>query len=175
MKKLPQALEDKLLEYIDGTMAVAERESFETMLRQDTDLAARLEELRAVNKMMRLVKPEQPSTNFTARVMQNLYRQPVTGKLSIRNGLFLLIGVLITIGIATYLVSTGAFDNASTVVDLNQMTIPNKYVNKTLPAVPFDGKMMVNVIVVLNLALLFVVLDRVILKPYFRRRMEASH
>ena len=175
MKKIPQALEDKLMEYIDGNLASSELESFETLLRHDADLLVRLEELRLVNTMMRQTKPDKPSVNFTSRVMSNLNRQSVRNGLSIRNGIFLIAGVLTTIVLAAYLISAGIFDNTTTVINLNDVNLPKKYIDKPLPALPFDGKIMLNVIIVLNLALVFVVLDRAILKPFFRRRMQASH
>ena len=175
MKKIPQALEDKLLEYIDGKLQGSELESFESLINQDTNLSNRLEELRLMNTMMRQIKTDQPSKNFTDRVMSNLSRKPVHNLLSIRNGIFLLAGVLVTIGIASYLISIGTFDNTTTVIDLNTINISKKYIDKQLPTLPFDGKIMVNIIIMLNLALVFVVLDRIILKPYFRRRMQSSH
>lgn len=176
MKKIPQALEDKLLEYIDGKLAPSERESFETLLLHDPDLSLRMEELRSVNTMMRQIKPDQPSRNFTSRVMSNLNRETARNpRLSIRNGILLIIGVLVMIGLATYLISTGTFDNTTTTINLNEINPTKEYIDKPLPTVPFDGKIMVNIIIVLNLALVFVVLDRAILKPYFRRRMQASH
>lgn len=175
MKKIPQALEDKLLEYIDGKLQPSERESFESLLNQDTNLSNRLEELRSMNALMRQIKMDQPSKNFTERVMSNLSQKPVTTLLSIRNGIFLLIAVLATIGIAAYLISIGTFDNTTAVIDLNTINIPKKYFDKQLPSLPFDGKIMLNIIIMLNLALVFVVLDRLILKPFFRRRMQSSH
>ena len=175
MKKIPQALEDKLLEYIDGKLQGSELDSFESLINQDTNLSNRLEELRLMNTLMHQIKIDQPSKNFTSRVMSNLSRQPVYNLLSIRNGIFILAGVLITIGIASYLISIGTFDNTTTVIDLNTINIAKKYIDKQLPTLPFDGKIMVNIIIMLNLALVFVVLDRIILKPYFRRRMQSSH
>jgi hypothetical protein len=175
MKKIPQALEDKLLEYIDGKLQTSELESFEALLNQDADLSNRLEELRSMNSLMRQIKIDQPSRNFTDLVMSNLDRKPVRNLLSIRNGIFLIVGVLVTIGIAAYLISIGTFDNTTTVIDLNTIDISKKYINKQLPTLPFNGKIMVNIIIMLNLALVFVVLDRIILKPYFRRRMQSSH
>jgi hypothetical protein len=175
MKKIPQALEDKLLEYIDGKLHSSELESFESLLNQDTNLSNRLEELRLMNTMMRQIKIDQPSKNFTDLVMSNLNRKPVRSILSIRNGIFLIAGVLVTIGIASYLISIGTFDNTTTVIDLNTINISRKYIDKQLPSLPFNGKIMVNIIIMLNLALVFVVLDRIILKPYFRRRMQSSH
>jgi hypothetical protein len=70
--------------------------------------------------------------------------------------------------------SAGVFDGTSS-IDLNQTLLPNKYIQQSLPTISFNGKMVMNVIILLNLALAFLVLDRAVLKPWFeRRRMHVS-
>jgi hypothetical protein len=63
------------------------------------------------------------------------------------------------------------FDNATTTIDLGEINLPSQY-ERALPSIPIDGKMMVNVIILLNLGLAWLVLDRVVLKPFFRRRLQ---
>jgi hypothetical protein len=60
-------------------------------------------------------------------------------------------------------------------VDLNRIPLSHQYINRTLPSVSIDGKLIVNVIMVLNLALALLVLDRIILKPLFHRRIHTGH
>lgn len=174
MKKIPQDLDDKLLDYLDGKLTSSERQSFETLLHHDAGLQTRLDEFRAVNTLMRQIKPEQPSINFTGRVMGGLDASPVRSN-SLRGRILLIFGVLLTTGIAAALISMGTFDNATSHVDLNVMKIPKQYINTPLPSFSIDGKLLVNCIIFLNLAIVFVVLDRLILKPYFQRRIHASH
>jgi hypothetical protein len=174
MKKIPQHLEDRLLDYLDNKLSASERDDIETMSRHDKDLRTRLEELRALHTILGQTRLEHPASNFTHKVMTNLYQKPIRS-LSIRNGLLLLTGVLITIGITLAFASSGFFDNASAAIDLNKYNLPNKYIEKTLPTFSLDGGLLVNIVVILNMVLVFVLLDRVILKPFFRRRMEAGH
>lgn len=168
--KISQTHDDKLFEYLDGGLKGIEKENIEQLLKTSPALQARLEELRKLDADLRTIKLEQPSKNFTQRVMSKLDQYPVRSNLTFRNGIFLLAGVLVAIGIGSLLVAGGVFDGTST-IDLNQTIVPvNKYIETPIPTFNFDGKLMVNIIIVLNLALAFVVLDRAILKPWFEKR-----
>ncbi len=170
MNKLSQEQEEKLLDYIDGTLSASEKELFEQAVKNSPAMQARLEELNALHTSLRTIKIEQPSKNFTQQVMGKLDQYPIrSSSLLSRNGILLLIGVLLAVGISSLLLAGGVFDNTSS-FDLNQTIIPNKYIQQSLPTISFNGKMVVNVIILLNLALAFLVLDRAILKPWFERR-----
>lgn len=168
--KVSQTQDEKLFEYMDGGLKGVEKENIEQLLKTSPALQARLEELRKLDADLRTIKIEQPSKNFTQRVMSKLDQYPVRSNLTFRNGIFLLAGVLVAVGVGSLLVAGGVFDGTST-IDLNQTMLPvNKYIEKPLPTFNFNGKLMVNIIILLNLALAFVVLDRAILKPWFEKR-----
>ncbi|MBL7858665.1 MAG: hypothetical protein JNM57_13335 [Cyclobacteriaceae bacterium] len=175
MKKIPPHIDDQLLDYLDGALSEQEKEKIEFMIRNDQALANRLEELRSIDRSMQQLTLEHPSKNFTQVVMHKLDQYPLRSGLTTRNGIILLAGVLVTTIIATLLISAGVFDGKSTTIDLNQIELTGKYISRPLPSIPFNGKMILNVIIMLNLALGFLVLDRAILKPYFQRRMQAGH
>ncbi len=172
MKKIPQTLDDTLLNYLDGSLKSEEKIEIEKMLQQNNMLRERLEELRVVHFALRQPKLEQPSKNFTLLVMGKLDGYVERSTFPIRNGIFLLIGVLVAVGIVAFLVSSGVFNQTQTVVDLNKINLPKQYIQEPLPTIPFNGKLLINIIIVLNLALAWLVLDRAILKPYFQRRMQ---
>ena len=175
MKAIPQTLDDKLLGYLDNTLSPSEMLELQQQLEHDMALKARLDTLRKVHEALRQLKTEEPSRNFTQAVMGKLDHYPVRTGLSIRNGILLLVGVLVATGIVSYLLSGGVFDNATSPLDLNTMnSLPKEYFNKPLPSVYLDGKLMINIIILLNLGLAWVVLDRTILRPYFKRRMRAG-
>jgi len=168
--KISQTQDEKLFEYIDGRLKGIEKENIEQLLKSSPALQARLEELRKLDADLRTIKIEQPSKNFTQRVMSKLDQYPVKSSLTFKNGIFLLAGVLVAVGVGSLLVAGGVFDGTST-IDLNQTIIPvNKYLQKPIPTFNFDGKLMVHIIIILNLALAFLVLDRAILKPWFEKR-----
>jgi hypothetical protein len=175
MEKISQSDDDALLHYLDGTLNPIERERIERALQHNPVLRTRLEQFDMVTSGLRESRLQTPSKNFTLSVMSKLDQYPSRQGISVRNGILLLIGVLITAVIASVLVSAGVFDNAVTNIDLNDVDISKKYINTPLPAVQYSGKLIVNIIIFLNLGLGWLVLDRVILKPFFQRRMEASH
>lgn len=176
MQKIPQHLDDKLLRYIDGELNLDERKTLEQELTRNEALRNRFDHLQSINSSLRNNALAQPSKNFTQLVMSKLDQYPAQSRsFSIRNGILLLAGVLVAVGIAAVLVSAGVFDSATTTLDLNQVELPKKYFEKTLPEIPFNGKLIVNIIIVLNLGLAWLVLDRAILKPLFQRRMQAHH
>ena len=175
MEKMPQSFEDKLLDYIDGRLSPAEIQRLEQQLHIDESLKSRLEELRSVDHSLRLFTADQPSKNFTQRVMDKLDQHPLRSGLAIRNSIFLLAGVLVAAGIAVLLLSAGVFDGTNTTINLNQLELPKKYINEPLPSFSLNGKLLVNIIVFLNVAIALIVLDRTVLKPFFQKRMETGH
>jgi hypothetical protein len=175
MNKISPSTEEKLLDYLDGRLSSEEVKKLEALLQEQSELKTRLESLRSLQGMLKGVKMEQPSRNFTQQVMSKLDQYPLRSSLSIRNGIFLLVGVLVAALLSAFLVSSGVFDSATTVIDLNSVKTPVEITKEPLPSFRFDGKWVVNAIVVLNLVLAWLVLDRAILKPYFKQRMLAGH
>jgi hypothetical protein len=174
MKKISQEQELTLLNYIDGTLNTTEKELFEQEVKNSPALQVRLEEFNNLDSSLRTVKIEQPSKNFTQQVMGKLDQYPIrSSSLLSRNGILLLIGALVAVGISSLLLAGGVFDNTSS-FDLNQTIIPNKYIQQSLPTISFNGKIVVNVIILLNLALAFLILDRAVLKPWFERRTRMN-
>ncbi len=175
MKEISRKLEDKLLLYADGQLIAAEQRAMEEQLKHDELLRNKLDQLKGMNQMLQNLKPDQPSRNFTQLVMSRLDEYPAyTNGLSIRNGIFLLVGVLVAAGIGVFLLSSGLFDNATTTLDFNP-ELTKRYFDQPMPSIPFNGKIVVNALVLLNLGLAWLVLDRAILKPYFQKRMQSAH
>ena len=171
MKTISQKTDDRLLEYIDGTLSPADREKLEQEISSSEKLSARLEELQTLVVSIKNVQLEHPSKNFTQRVMDHLDQYPLPSGLSIKNSIFLLVGVMIAVGIGTFLLASGIFDTTSS-INLNELGLPTKYIETPLPSIPFNGKLVVNIIILLNIALALIVLDRAILKPWFERRSQ---
>jgi hypothetical protein len=101
--------------------------------------------------------------------MEGLDAQPVRSLFSPRKGLLLLVGVIIASGIALMLVSNGVFDQSTTSL-LVDAPIKNKWIPDTTFSIPFNGKILVNGILFLNLGLALILLDRTILRPLFQKR-----
>jgi hypothetical protein len=172
--KVSQETDDILLDYLDGNLDETKKQQLEAAVRQQPELKARLEALSAVSILLGAQGAQEPSRNFTSRVMARLDQYPQQAGYSIQNGLYLLTGVLAVSVLAMLLVATGAFDNSITHIDLGTIEVFKKIGNKTLPAFSISNKLLVNIIIMLNLILAWVVLDRVILKPWFARRMASG-
>jgi anti-sigma factor RsiW len=173
MDKLTPESDDLLLRYIDGALNQSERQQIEKDLEQNEILRKRLEHLRSTHLLLRANRMDQPSKNFTQLVMMRLNHDPIRGtSFPIRNSILLLAGVLLVAIIASVLVPAGVFDNITTTIDLNQVELPKKYIERTLPSISINGKLMVNLIIMVNLVLGWIVLDRAILRPLFQRRIQ---
>lgn len=108
---------------------------------------------------------ESPSATFTQRVMAKLEQMPASVRHSPRNGLLLLMGVLaactvIVLGMGSDLLPTG-------IIELDTTKLP---VQNLAPRIAVDLKWIINGLIIVNLALGFVILDRTVLRPFFERR-----
>jgi hypothetical protein len=171
MERITQKQDDQLLHYLDGILTGKEKSEFETLLSKNTPLKIRLEELRKVHSLLGgKGKLEQPSKLFTDNVMHNLDRIPVRSTASPKNGLLLLLGILVALGVMALLLSLGVFDNMSDTISLEKLPLENKFIKNPMPAIPFNGKWVINGILILTMGLSFILLDRTVLKPYFDKR-----
>lgn len=175
MNKLSPAKEEELLRYLDGELETAHKIKLEAELQRAPDLKERLEELRVIRSfLLRKATLETPSKTFTQKVMADLDAQPVKS-FSPGKGLLLLIGVLIASVLALMLLSNGVFDQTNTSLLVDTAPIKNKWIEETTYSIPFNGKILVNGIIFLNLALALVLLDRTVLRPIFQKRASVGY
>jgi hypothetical protein len=129
------------------------------------------EELKVIDNVLSKNKLESPSSNFTHRVMINLHAMPVASSLSPRNGILLLCGMVVAVTILTILVGTGVFDTANPTISLE--SLPDVEITKDLQkSIPLSGKWIMQGLIMLNIILAFVLLDRTVLRPFFNRRLS---
>jgi len=169
MKKVSQEIDKLLVSYLEGTLRGEKLEKVKKGLGTSEDLRSRLEVLKVIHQSMQADELLHPSKNFTQKVMSNLHRAPVVSIITPKNGLILLCGIVVAMGIGATLVDAGFFNSLNGMLSLNELKLPSG-VNTQLPSIPFNGRMIVNSIIALNLGLAFLLLDRTILKPYFNRR-----
>ena len=124
MERTTQKQDDQLLHYLDGTLTGNDTVELESALAKNAYLKSRLEELRVVHVVLAgKARLDQPSKLFTDKVMHNLDRIPLRSSLSPRNGLLLLCGILVALGVLTLLLSMGAFDNMRDTISLNNLPL----------------------------------------------------
>lgn len=169
MKKIPQQIEEKLLDYLDGQLSPAASAELEKIIREDEAVRKRLDELAEADRILRKTSLQQPSLQFTQKVLTRLTERPESTAPSIRKNIYLFIGIIVIIILSALLVAAGVFDGTAS-INLNDMMVQNQYIKQPLPSVQFDGKTVVNVIIILNIIIAFIVLDRTILKPWFESR-----
>lgn len=169
-------MNSKLFDYLDGTMSAEEKRMFEQTLSSSPTLQKQVDEQRLLEGSLRILKLEEPSQAFAQNVMSKINQSSQSSSLSIRNGIFLLVGVMVVSLIATLLVQAGIFDGTSSLKAPSNVGILSEYIKQPLPSfsIPISGKLIVNGIILLNLAIGFVILDRAVLRPYFERRMRHS-
>jgi hypothetical protein len=173
MKKVTQQWDDMLLDFLDGKLNSVQQALVQDALQKDSALQKRFEELKLTHEVFGITSLENPSRNFTLSVMDNLNKIPVHRGVSIKNSLLLLAGIIVVMSIAVILLSAGVFDQTAT-VDLNEVTLTQKFLKQNIPSFSIDGKILVNVIILLNIVVAFLVLDRAVLKPLFQRRLQNS-
>jgi anti-sigma factor RsiW len=170
MKKLSFEKEEQLLRYLDGELDAKTRQTVESEILQSELLSTRLEELRIVQSVLvQKARLETPSKNFTQKVMSGLDAKPIASLFTPKKGLLLLLGSILASGIAMALLSAGVFDAPTAPLVLDS-PIKTDWLKVPSVSIPLNGKILVNGILILNLALALVLLDRTILKPIFQRR-----
>jgi anti-sigma factor RsiW len=169
--KLP-VTDEHLLRYLNGELAAPEIAALKVQLAETAQLNQRLEELRVIQTYLKQTsRLETPNVNFTAKVMAGLEHASIE-RIPTRRGLILLIGSIVASGILLGLISLGAFDSSTTL--LIEPPVKNTFINLQEISIPFNTKVLINGIIFLNLGLLFMLLDRTILKPLFQNRAAAG-
>ena len=173
MERLTEKQQNLLSQYVDGTLTSDERKSVDIALQTSEAMREHLSLLMLIGQTLKDTRPEPLAKSFTDQVMINLQQYPSTAtSSSLRNGIMLLIGVLMAVGVALVLVGNGVFDTTITAFDPSEFEVTKRFIKNPLPAVSLSGKLLVNSIIILNIALAWIVLDRTILKPLFQKRME---
>jgi hypothetical protein len=88
--------------------------------------------------------------------------------------MLMLAGLLVAIGITILLVAGGAFENVTSIT-VDPTLIPNDKIRQQIPSIPFDGKLIFNIVILMNLAIAFMIFDRAVLKPWFSRRAKVNY
>ena len=170
MRNISQEIDDLLVQYLEGKLTGEKLDKMKTGLATSEELQSRLEVLKLIQSTLQNEPLVKPSSNFTQRVMDNLHRAPATGVVTPKNGLLLLCGILVAIGIGAVMVDAGFFNSINGMLTINQFELPSGLKTPSIPSIPLSGKIIINGIIALNLGLAFLILDRTILRPYFRNR-----
>jgi hypothetical protein len=170
-----QVTDELLLEFLDGTLDPRRSQEIAAQAKKSVVLTRRLEELHALNTALKSGgRLEIPSMNFTQRVMKEINTPLSIRGLSPRNGILLFCGVLVAMAVALMLLKSGTFDQSNGTIALDKLPLQKDYLKNNLPALPFNGKWVVNSLLILATGISLVLLDRTILRPLFQRRSGVS-
>jgi anti-sigma factor RsiW len=164
--------DDQLLDYLDGKLSPAAVQELKKQLELSPAMSSRLEELRAVHSVLARNKMEERSSNFTHRVMANLHRYPSLVRNSPKTGLLLIFGTMVGTLILALLISGGVFDTMNVPVSLDKIPATREILDGPIV---FSGKWVMNGLIVLNLAIGFIILDRTVLRPFFNKRSRLGY
>ena len=163
--------DDQLLSYLDGLLEEKQAKKLEEQIQSSSFLKVRLEELRVIhNVLSAAANVDTPSRNFTERVMNQLDSVPRFSGISPKNGILLLGGILVAVSIALILLKAGTFDSLNGAISLDNLPIKKEWLKNPLPSIPFNGKLMMKLLLIVATGLSFVLLDRTIFRPLFGRR-----
>lgn len=172
MNRINDKTDQLLQDYLQGSLHGESLRQVEAALEKSEDLKTRLEILKVIEQSLGKASLVHPSANFTQRVMHHLHHLPAPYSVSPKNGLLLLVGILIATGLAMALMNAGVFNSLNGMLTFENLPVPKNMSMPSIPAIPFNGKWMVNGIIILNIGLAFIVLDRTILKPLFTKRLR---
>lgn len=170
MRKISEEIDELLIQYLDGKLTGEKLEKIKQGLATSEELKDRLQVLKLIQSSMHEAELLHPSSSFTKRVMNNLHRVAPAPMVTPKNGLLLLFGILVAIGIGASLVDVGFYNSLNGILSFEQLKLPSGIKTPTLPSIPFNGRLLVNSVIALNLALAFILLDRIVLRPFFNRR-----
>lgn len=158
-----------LLDYLDGSLTEEKAEYVKELLDQDNELKSRLMDLKMADQYM-IGNMDSPSMNFTETVWNRISSSGRTSKFSL-NGLLIVLAAMITVVLGSYFMTDSIID-----LDLN-VTVPStvtEYVKVPQIEMPegVNLKTVSQVLLYSISLLLLLILDKAILKPYFKRRKE---
>lgn len=164
--------EEQILKYLDRELTPEQVKAFEQELKKDPELKATVEQLISTNEIFnanRLEKaPDQLSADVMAEISgfskKNYYRP---------NGLSSSSGFLMASGIVTALVAFLSLINGG-YIDMQEL-IPATFANDLFSTSSFFSKLLnartiTNAMLVIYGGFALVILDRLVLNPFFRKR-----
>lgn len=163
-------LEELLLRYEANELSPEELKNLELQLSQSPELKKKADQYLLIHQFLQTRgKIESPSRFFTEKVMDGLETKSLTIHSSPRKGMMLLLGIILASGLVISLLSSGTFNNLTETIPTDYLKAPNFL--KIPASVSVDIKLVINVILLTNLAIAFVVLDRTVLRPFFQKKL----
>lgn len=159
--------DEQLWRWAEGEASEAEQAQIRDAMMQDEAIQTRADHIRWLREtLQRQATLEEPSARFTARTMAAIRQKPIL-PVTYGKGFWILGGIVIATGLAALLMGFGTFDS-----EVAPLTLQQPWLTKMIgsPTLHVSVKTVVSAVILGNLALALVLLDRTILRPYFQGR-----
>ena len=171
MKEPIKITDELLLDYIDGSLSSKQKELIEYIIDENKEVREKLNELQKMDSLLSHITLDIPPENFTAKVMGDLSASIYEINRKARlNGLIILLFGILTVLVGATFISDG-FNNLSFTSDISTDPITNvlELAPKEIP-VTLNMGIFSQGLLFLLLILSLLILDRVVLRPYFKNR-----
>lgn len=158
--------DEVLLNYIDGLLPEAQVEQVEAVLERDTKIRDRINALKLADSLMK-ESMEHPAVGFTEKVWGNIAGARTVYKFD-PNSFLIIFSALLTVFLGSYFIT-------DSMVEMNLWNLEN-YIQmpelNILEEVNF--KLLSQILLYILSFLILLLLDRIFLRPYFKRRREMT-
>ena len=165
----------KLLDLIDGNLDEQEEAQIKKLIEAEPDLRRRYETLLAVDATLVESVNTMPSSSFTENVMANLHKNFAYTNSFWKKNLFMVIAIVSVVLVAgIILLSSPALSNIFPSIEPQQFTISERTISIDPGKLNFINQdIFIKGFIYLNAVLVLFLLDRAVLKPYFRNRRQS--
>ncbi len=164
---MKEITEEQLWRWVAGEASETEQHDIREALQHDVSVQKKAGHIRWLHEtLQRQARMEEPSASFTFRTMTALREKPLLPG-TYGRGLMILAGIVVATGLAALLMGAGTFDSEAVPLTLRQPWLNKLFGSLSLP---INVKTVIRAVILGNLALALVLLDRTILRPYFQRR-----
>ena len=164
------SIED-VFSFLDDAMHPTEKENFLAAVKENPELKKLLDEEKLIRSYFKSFVPHEPDAHFTVKVMERIQNPGGDYSISVKRSLLLLAGAMLVSLLTAFLVSKGIFDSQGTINITETYNGIGKYIPEVKP-IAINNRILVNGILILNLLIGFVLLDRVVLRPLFQKRFK---
>ncbi|MEO1052119.1 MAG: hypothetical protein AAFX87_15915 [Bacteroidota bacterium] len=180
MKRNKKITKELVLDYIDGLLSVEERNEVEQALIDSPELKAFFDEQQSIHKGLKNLRLMRPRPHFVDNVMEGLDKIPqkelVLKAIFKNRGFLLLMGAALTLLATIYLIKVGMVDLTG-LKDFNTQEVyqdlDTDVIQQFFQGTDFNT--FLKGFLFFDLFLVFLLFDKIVLKPIFRKRAQMHY
>ncbi|MTI21826.1 hypothetical protein E1176_12410 [Fulvivirga sp. RKSG066] len=153
---------EKLLDYIDGTLDRHESLQLEEKISKDSSLAQQYQELLQIDSALQHLEIHKPSADMAKRVMVSISNPGIK-----RSSIYLMIITCLTVICGSYFMAEGMID-LTMLEQISYLSAIESYLPDSI-----NYKLISNSLLFVLTIFGLVIFDKLILRPYFKKRQYA--